>query len=362
MKYDIIIVGAGLYGATVAWSARQKGMKCLVIDRRNKAGGNCRDECQKGINVHCYGPHIFHTNDKRVWEFVCQFAEFNHFRNMPMAHYRGKMYNLPFNMNTFATVFGANTPREARECLQKEFEMEYYEHPKNLEEKAISLVGKTIYMTLIKGYTEKQWGCDARDLPPEIIQRLPLRFNYDNNYFSDRWQGIPVQGYSEMIGNMLKDTDTLFNADFNLDREYWLKQASSIVYTGSVDELHDYSLGTLAYRSLRFEHEWHDCDNVQGCAVINETDRNIPYTRTIEHKHFAFGAQPVSIITKEFPTEWTMSTERFYPICNVDNISLYKEYVELTREKYKKVKLGGRLGLYKYINMDECIAHVMNSY
>ena len=363
MHYDIIIVGSGLYGAAFARVATDAGMRCLVLERRKHIAGNVYDEVRQGINIHCYGPHIFHTDDEDVWRFVSRFATFNSFRNMPLAHYKGRLYNLPFNMHTFYQVYGVTTPADAMRCIDDELLRENYPTPRNLEEQAVSLIGRPMYEILIKGYTEKQWGRKATELPPSIISRLPLRFTFDNSYFNDRWQGIPEDGYTAMVRRMLDGIEVMTETDFNADRNYWLFHCRNVMYTGSLDELHKYVLGQLPYRSLRFEHTAYNCTNLQGCAVINETDGDIPYTRVIEHRHFS-NLQPdvpVTIVTKEFPLEWSEGMERFYPLPFSDAQNLYERYRDLTAEVYPTVMLGGRLGLYRYLDMDDCIAHAMQA-
>lgn len=357
--YDLIVVGAGLYGATVAYRAKEKGLKVLVLEKRNQIGGNVRDERREGINVHCYGPHIFHTQDEEVWNFANLFTRFNHFRYMPLARFNGQLYNLPFNMHTFYQVYGIQTPIQAKIQLERERKEAGIINPCNLEEKAISLVGKTLYEKLIKGYTEKQWGRKATELPTFIIERLPIRFTFDNNYFNDIWQGIPIDGYTQWIKHMLKKVEVLLNVDFLKNRQYWLSRCHHLVYSGSIDALYDYRLGELGYRSLFFEEKLYELKNVQGCAVINETSASIPYTRTIEHKHFEFGQQAYSIITREYPQTWNRAKEAFYPINDECNQKLYCRYLDMHKALNPKILLGGRLGHYKYYNMDEVIKQAL---
>mgnify|MGYP001183392339 FL=1 len=359
-EYDLIIVGSGLYGCVTAYLAHQVGWRCLVIEKRSFVGGNIRDEVREGINVHLYGPHVFHTRYQEVWDFANLFTRFNHFRYCPLARYGGKMYNLPFNMHTFYQLYGTQTPEEA--ALRLRQEQGIYPHPRNLEEKAISMVGRTMYETLIKGYTEKQWGRKTTELPPFIIERVPLRFTFDNNYFNDPYQGVPMAGYSPWVDKMLEGTEVRLNTDFLADKDYWMKKAGHILYTGAIDAFFDYRLGALEYRSLTFEHVFFERPNVQGIAVINETDSRIPYTRSIEHKHFAFGTQPVSIVTHEFPQTWDKGWEPFYPVNDERNDTLYRQYQELAQRKCPHITFGGRLGLYRYFNMDETIKNALEQW
>lgn len=354
MKYDYLIVGAGLYGAVFAYEAKKCGKKCLVIDKRHHIGGNLYTEEIDDIHVHKYGAHIFHTDNKDIWEYVNQFAEFNRYTNMPIANYKGEIYNLPFNMNTFNKLWGVTKPEEAKQIIQDQREKANIKQPQNLEEQAISLVGTDIYEKLIKGYTEKQWGRKATDLPSFIIKRLPVRFTYDNNYFSDRYQGIPIGGYSKMIEKMLEGIDVELGIDYLSRRDEFNNRASKIIYTGMIDEFYDYKLGQLQYRSLHFEHETHDVDNFQGNAVVNYTDAAVPYTRIIEHKHFEFGTQEKTIVTKEYPREWEAGSEPYYPINDDANSMLYAQYRALA-DKENRVIFGGRLGDYKYYDMDDVI-------
>lgn len=353
-KYDYLIVGSGLFGATFANLATEKGQKCLVIEKREAVGGNIRTEKNEDIVVHLYGAHIFHTSDKKVWDYINKFAEFNNFVNSPVANYKGEIYNMPFNMNTFAKMFGVAFPDEAKKIIDEQ-RKEITKTPENLEEQAISLVGREIYTKLIKGYTEKQWGRDCTELPPFIIKRLPVRYTYDNNYFNDRYQGIPVGGYTQIIEKMLENCDVVLNSDFLENKEKYLDMAEKCVYTGPIDAYFDYSLGELSYRSLRFETEILDKENYQGVAVMNFNEREIPYTRIIEHKHFEFGKQAKTVITREYPQDWNRNLEPYYPVNDEKNNALYAEYQKLA-EKEKNVFFGGRLAQYKYYDMDKCIA------
>ena len=353
-KYDYLIVGAGLYGAVFAHEATKAGKRCLVIEKRNHIAGNIYTyECE-GINVHHYGAHIFHTNNKNVWDYVNQFAVFNRYTNSPVANYNGEIYNLPFNMNTFNKMWGVITPQEAAEKIEQQRKEAGITDPKNLEEQAISLVGTDIYEKLIKGYTAKQWGRDCKDLPSFIIKRLPVRFTYDNNYFNALYQGIPVGGYTKMVENMLDGIEVQLNTDYLADKEKFDAMADKVIYTGPVDAYFDYKLGTLQYRSVRFETELLDMENYQGNAVVNYTDYETPYTRIIEHKHFEFGTQPKTVISREYSAEWKQGDEPYYPVNNDQNNALYAQYKELA-DKEKGVVFGGRLGEYKYYDMDKVI-------
>ena len=356
-KYDYLIVGAGLYGSIFAYEMNKKGKKCLVIDKRNHIGGNIYCENIEGINVHKYGAHIFHTSNKEVWEYINQFCEFNNYINSPIANYKGEIYNLPFNMNTFNKLWGVVTPEEAKAKIEEQKKEFSIIEPKNLEEQAISLIGKYIYEKLIKGYTEKQWGRKATELPAFIIKRLPVRFTYDNNYFNDRYQGIPIGGYTKIIEKMLDGIEVKLNTNFFDNREYFENIAEKIVFTGMIDEFYNYKFGKLEYRSLRFETEILDKENYQGNAVVNYTEREIPYTRIIEHKHFEFGKQEKTVITKEYPSEWKEGDEPYYPVNDEKNNKLYEKYKELA-EKETNVIFGGRLGEYKYYDMDKVIEKV----
>ena len=354
-KYDYLIVGAGLYGAVMAHELTKEGKSCLVIDKRDHIAGNVYCEEIEGIHVHRYGAHIFHTSDKKVWEYVNQFAEFNHYINSPVAVYKDELYNLPFNMNTFSKMWGIRTPREAKEMIEKQVAQSGIKEPKNLEEQALSLGGRDIYEKLIKGYTEKQWGRDCKDLPAFIIRRLPFRFTYDNNYFNDRYQGIPIGGYTAMVEKMLEGSEVRTGVDFFALRKAEPDIAEKTIFTGMIDEYFDYCLGALEYRSVRFETEVLDCDNYQGCAVVNYTDREIPYTRIIEHKHFEFGTQKKTVISREYSSEWQRGMEPYYPVNDEKNTRLYEEYKKLA-EKEENVIFGGRLGDYKYYDMDKVVA------
>ncbi|MDD6570842.1 MAG: UDP-galactopyranose mutase [Thermoflexaceae bacterium] len=355
MKYDYLVVGAGIFGAVFAYEANKRGKKVLVIDKRNHIAGNIYTENVDGINVHKYGAHIFHTSDTKVWNYVNQFAEFNNYVNSPIAIYKDELYNLPFNMNTFSKMWGIKTPAEAMKIIEEQKKQYYVEEPSNLEEQALSLAGKDVYEKLIKGYTEKQWGRDCKDLPAFIIKRLPFRFTYNNNYFNDRYQGIPIGGYTKIVEKLLEGIEVRLNTDFLANKEELVNVADKIVYTGMIDQYYDYKLGVLEYRSVRFETEKLDCENYQGNAVVNYTEREVPYTRIIEHKHFEFGTQPVTIISREYSSEWHQGDEPYYPVNDDKNNTLYEKYRELA-EKENKVIFGGRLGGYKYYDMDKTIA------
>ena len=358
MKYDYLIVGAGLYGSIFAHEANKKGKKCLVIDKRNHIGGNVYTKEIEGVQVHMYGAHIFHTSNKAVWDYIQQFAEFNRYTNSPVANYKGEIYNLPFNMNTFNKMWGVITPQQAKEKIAEQIAQNKVDKPKNLEEQAINLVGKDIYEKLIKGYTEKQWGRRAKELPPEIIKRLPVRFIYDNNYFNDDYQGIPIGGYTAMIEKMLEGIEVRLHTDFFENRENFMMQASKIIYTGPIDEFFDYRYGELEYRSVSFETEVIDEENYQGNAVVNYTEYDVPYTRIIEHKHFEFGSQSKTVISKEYPSTWKKGEEPYYPINDEKNNVLYNRYKKLA-DKEENIIFGGRLGLYKYMDMHHVVAEVL---
>lgn len=353
--YDYLIVGAGLYGATFARYAADHGKKCLVIDRRSHIGGNIYTENIEGINVHRYGAHIFHTSDKAVWDYVNRFVEFNRYTNSPMARYGNEIYNLPFNMNTFSRLWNIRTPDEARKIIERQRSEAGITEPENLEEQALSLVGRDIYEKLVRGYTEKQWGRSCRELPSFIIKRLPVRFTYDNNYFNDLYQGIPVGGYTVMIEKMLDGIEVRLNTDYFDSREELSALAEKVLFTGMIDRYFDYRFGELEYRSLRFETEVLECDNYQGNAVVNYTEYEVPYTRIIEHKHFEFGTQPKTVITKEYPAAWKQGDEPYYPVNDDKNNALYEKYKSLA-ENEKNVIFGGRLGLYKYMDMHHVVA------
>lgn len=350
--YDYLIVGAGLYGAIFAYKANQQGKKCLVIDKRNHLGGNIYCENIENINVHKYGAHIFHTSNKEVWDFVNSIVEFNRYTNSPIANYQGKLYNLPFNMNTFYQLWGVHTPQEAKDKIDSQRKKAGIITPQNLEEQAISLVGKDIYEILIKGYTEKQWGRKCTELPAFIIKRLPVRFTFDNNYFNDKYQGIPIGGYNKLIDGLLKNIETKCSTDFFENRQYFENIAKKIIFTGKIDEYYNYCFGKLEYRTVKFDTEILDCENYQGNAVINYTEAEVPYTRIIEHKHFEFGTQPKTVISKEYSSEWKEGSEPFYPVNDEKNLSTYANYHELA-DKEKKVIFGGRLAEYKYYDMHQ---------
>ncbi|KEI81802.1 UDP-galactopyranose mutase [Clostridium botulinum] len=356
--YDYLIVGAGLFGSIFAYEATKRGKRCLVIDKRNHIGGNIYCDNIEEINVHKYGAHIFHTSDKDIWNYINRFIEFNRFTNSPIANYKGELYNLPFNMNTFNKLWGVITPKEAKEEIEKQKKEAGIKEPKNLEEQAISLVGTDIYEKLIKGYTEKQWGRSATELPDFIIKRLPVRFTYDNNYFNDTYQGIPMGGYNPIIEKMLENCEVRLNIDFFKHRKELETIAEKIVYTGMIDEFYDYKYGILEYRSLRFETEVLDLENYQGNAVVNYTDKETSYTRVIEHKHFEFGTQQKTIVTKEYPSEWKKGDEPYYPINDKKNIGLYKKYKDLAM-KEDKILFGGRLADYKYYDMHHIVGKAL---
>ena len=367
--YDYLIVGAGLFGSTFAYFARKRGKRCLVIDKRPHLGGTIYCEENEGINVHKYGAHIFHTSNKEVWNFVNSIVEFNRYTNSPVANYQGKLYNLPFNMNTFYQMWGVRTPEEAKAKIeeQKAEAMEAMraagvKEPRNLEEQALTLIGKDIYVRLIKGYTEKQWGRKCTELPAFIIKRLPVRFVFDNNYFNDTYQGIPVGGYNKLIEGLLEGVETRMNVDFFADRTYCESLADKIVFTGKIDEFYGYCFGKLEYRTVRFEEEIHECCNYQGNAVVNYTERDIPYTRIIEHKHFemfgnAVNACPKTVISKEYSTEWKEGMEPYYPVNDERNMLLAEKYRQLA-ETEKNVIFGGRLAEYKYYDMGPVVEKV----
>jgi len=352
MKYDFLIAGSGLFGSVFAHEATKKGKKCLVVEKRAHAGGNVYTEKVEGVTVHKYGAHIFHTSVKRVWDYVNRFAEFNNYINSPVAVYRGEVYNLPFNMNTFARMWGISTPAQAKEIIFKQVRETGVKEPKNLEEQALSMVGMDIYEKLIKEYTEKQWGRDCKDLPAFIIKRLPLRFTYDNNYFTDRYQGIPVGGYTQIIEKLLEGCDVKLNCDFCENRNL-SEIAEKTVYTGALDRLFGYEYGKLEYRTLRFETQVLDTDNFQGNAVVNYTSHEAPFTRIIEHKHFEFGTQQKTVITREYPDEWKDGCEPFYPVNDEKNNALAEKYAKRAAEA--GFITGGRLADYKYYDMDKVI-------
>lgn len=357
MRYDYLIVGAGLFGAVFAHEAKKKGKKCLVIDRRTHLGGNVYCEKTEGINVHKYGAHIFHTNDKAIWDYVNSFVEFNRYTNSPIANYRGELYNLPFNMNTFYQLWKVRTPAEAKAIIDAQVAKVGVQNPKNLEEQALSLVGNDIYEKLIKGYTEKQWGRKATELPTFIIKRLPLRFTFDNNYFNDKYQGIPIGGYNKLIDGLLEGIETRLEVDFFKDRSQLMSLADRVVFTGKIDEFYGYCHGKLEYRSLDFSHEVLDMENYQGNAVVNYTDSQIPYTRILEHKHFEFGTQKKTVITKEYPVEWSGNKEPYYPINDHRNNEMYSKYKAMSEQD--DIIFGGRLAEYKYYDMHQVIASAL---
>ncbi len=360
-EYDYLIVGSGLFGAVFAHEAKKRGKKCLVIDKRNHKGGNVYCEKIEDINVHKYGAHIFHTNDKAIWDYVNQFVEFNRYTNSPVAFYKDEVYNLPFNMNTFHQLWGVKTPEEASAKIEEQVKSSGITNPQNLEEQAISLVGTDIYKKLIKGYTEKQWGRKATELPAFIIKRLPVRFTYDNNYFNDKYQGIPIGGYNKLIDGLLEGIEVKLNVDFFDNREYYTQLADKIVFTGKIDEYYNNQFGTLEYRSLKFDNQIKALENFQGNAVVNFTEREVPYTRIIEHKHFEFGTQKTTVITYEYPDEWSQGKESYYPVNDEKNNAIYKKYKELS-EKDTNVIFGGRLAEYKYYDMHQIIASALNKF
>lgn len=353
-KYDYLIVGAGLFGSVFAYEAKKKGKSCLVIEKRDHVAGNIYTENIEGINVHKYGAHIFHTSNKFVWNYINQFAEFNNFVNSPLAVYNDELYNLPFNMNTFSKLWGIKTPFEAKRIIEKQICEAGIKEPKNLEEQAISLVGKDIYIKLIKGYTEKQWGKECKELPAFIIRRLPVRFTYDNNYFNDPYQGIPVGGYTKIIEKMLDGTDLLLNTNYFDFIKEKKELVNKIIYTGPIDEFYNYCYGELEYRSLKFETKLLEEENYQGNAVVNYTAADVTYTRIIEHKHFEFGKQSKTVITHEYPADWQPGIEPYYPVNDQKNNDLFKRYSELA-SKESNIIFGGRLGQYKYYDMDKVI-------
>ena len=358
-KYDYLVVGAGLFGAVFANRAKNIGKNVLVIDKRSHIAGNVYTENIEGINLHVYGAHIFHTNDKTVWNFVNKFADFNNFVNSPIANYNGEIYSLPFNMYTFNKIWGVVTPEEAEKKIEEQRKAAGIEDPKNLEEQAISLVGTDIYEKLIKGYTEKQWGRPCNELPPSIIKRLPVRLTYDNNYFNALYQGIPMGGYTKMVENMLDGIEVKLNADYFDNKAEYDAIADKVIYTGPIDRYFDYQFGALEYRSVRFEHEVLDKPNFQGNAAVNYTDSKTPYTRIIEHKWFEFGTQPKTIISREYSSEWELGVEPYYPVIDEKNTGLYQKYKALA-DNEDKVIFGGRLGEYKYYDMDQVILSSLN--
>lgn len=354
-KYDYLIVGAGLFGSVFTREAMQKGKKVLVIDKRDHIAGNIYTRETEGINVHVYGAHIFHTSDEKVWEYVNRFARFNNYINCPVARYKNEIYNMPFNMNTFSKMWGVITPDEAKAEIERQRKEAGIGEPKNLEEQALSLVGRDIYEKLVKGYTEKQWGRRATELPAFIIKRLPVRFIYDNNYFNDRYQGIPEGGYTQICEKMLEGAEVRLNVDYFANKAELDALADKVLFTGMIDEYYGYRYGELEYRSLRFETETLDCENYQGNAVVNYTEYEVPYTRIIEHKHFEFGKQPKTVVTREYPATWKKGDEPYYPVNNERNDALYAKYKALA-DVEGRVIFGGRLGMYKYYDMDDTIA------
>ena len=354
-KYDYLIVGAGLFGSVFAHEATAKGKKVLVIDKRDHIAGNIYTRETQGINVHVYGAHIFHTSDEKVWDYVNRFARFNNYINCPVARYKNEIYNMPFNMNTFSKMWGVITPAEAKAKIEEQRKEAGITEPKNLEEQALSLVGRDIYEKLVKGYTEKQWGRRATELPAFIIKRLPVRFIYDNNYFNDRYQGIPEGGYTQICEKMLEGAEVRLNVDYFANKSELDALADKVLFTGMIDKYYGYRYGELEYRSLRFETETLDCENYQGNAVVNYTEYEVPYTRIIEHKHFEFGKQPVTVVTREYPATWKKGDEPYYPVNNERNDTLYTKYKALA-DAEGRVIFGGRLGMYKYYDMDDTIA------
>jgi UDP-galactopyranose mutase len=360
MHYNFLFIGSGIFSSVIAHEAVKRGKRCLVIDKRPHIGGNIYTEKQNGINVHQYGAHIFHTDKKEIWRYINQFAEFNRYINSPVANYHGKLYNLPFNMNTFSRIWpDVITPEQAVKRIAEQSAFMSDKLPQNLEEQAISLVGMDIYLILIKDYTEKQWGRPCRELPPSIIKRLPVRYIFDDNYFDDPWQGIPMGGYTQIIEKLLGESDVQLSTDYFSDRRCFESCADKIIYTGMIDEFYDYRFGELEYRSLHFETEVLSIENYQGNAVINYTDSQTPYTRIIEHKHFEYGTQAETVITREYPKTWHRGDEPYYPINDEKNTVLYQKYAELASAE-RKVIFGGRLGMYRYFDMDDAIEAALN--
>lgn len=356
--YDYLVVGSGLFGAIFAYEATKRGNRVLVLEKRNHIGGNCYTENIEGISVHKYGAHIFRTSRKDVWEYINQFAEFNNFINSPIANYKGEIYNMPFNMNTFNKLWGISKPEEAKKIIEQQGSFIKGE-AQNLEEHVIKMVGKDVYEKLVKGYTEKQWGRECKDLPKSMIRRLPLRFIYDNNYFNDRYQGVPIGGYTKIFEKLLAKCDIHLEEDYLINKYLWNKKAKKVIYTGTIDSFYDYCYGELEYRSLRFKHQVLNCDNYQGVAVVNYTDRETPYTRIIEHKHFEFGTQLKTVISKEYPLEWSREIEPYYPINDEKNQKRFCEYKALSKSE-NKVLFGGRLGEYKYYDMQDTIISALD--
>ncbi len=358
--YDYLIVGAGLFGSICAHELKNKGKKVLVIDKRSHIGGNCYTQAQEGINVHKYGAHIFHTSNQRVIDYITKFAKFNNYVNSPIAIYKDELYNLPFNMNTFSKMWGIKTPQEAQAVIQQQQEREGIVDPSNFEEQALSLAGRDIYEKLVKGYTEKQWGQSAKELPAEIIKRLPFRFTYDNNYFNDTFQGIPIGGYTGIFTQLLSGVEVRLNEDYLAKRKEYEGMADKIIYTGMIDAYYNYIYGHLGYRSLKFVEKTLDTDNFQGNAVVNYTAAEVPYTRIIEHKHFEFGKQPKTVITYEYPMKWEPGSEPYYSVNNESNNELFSKYDKLAKAD-PKVIFGGRLGYYQYLDMDKVIDAALNT-
>lgn len=356
--YDYLIVGSGLFGSVFAYEANRQGKKCLVVEKRDHIGGNVYTNEVEGIQVHRYGAHIFHTGSKEIWEYISRFAEFNRYTNSPMAYYKGEMYNLPFNMNTFYKIWGVVTPREAMDKIQEQICRYGVDEPANLEEQAINLVGKDIYEILIKGYTEKQWGRAATELPPDIIKRLPVRLTYDNNYFNDPYQGIPIGGYTRIIEKMLEGTEVRLQTDYLKEKDGLDRLGRKIIYTGPIDEYYGYKFGELEYRSVRFETEILEQENYQGNAVVNYTEYEVPYTRIIEHKHFEFGTQKKTVVSREYPVSWKRGDEPYYPINDKTNNLLYGRYAQ-EAEKESNIIFGGRLGRYQYYDMHQVVAEAL---
>ena len=358
-KYDYLIVGSGLFGSVFAYEMKKRNKKCLIIEKRNHIGGNIFTEKINDINVHKYGAHIFHTNNKEVWDYVNSFAEFNRYTNTPIARYKSELYNLPFNMNTFHQLWGVKTPDEAlKKINEQRKKYSHIKHPKNLEEQALVLCGDDIYQKLIKGYTEKQWGRSPKELPSFIIKRLPFRFNYDNNYFNDIYQGIPIGGYTQIIEKMLKGIDLQLETNFFENREHFENISDKILFTGKIDEFFNYRFGKLNYRSLKFENEILKTPNFQGNAVVNYTDVEVPFTRIIEHKHFEFGKQPTTYISREYPIEYDGSNEPYYPVNNEVNQNIFNNYKKLSKS-YPNIIFGGRLAEYKYYDMHQIVARAL---
>jgi len=356
--YDYLIIGSGFFGSICARELTNRGYKCLVIDKRNHIGGNCYTETKDGINIHTYGPHIFHTSNEEVWKWINQFVSFNNFTLRPVANYKGEVYSLPFNMWTFSKLWEVTTPQEAKDMIERQ--SRHIVNPQNLEEQAIKLVGKDVYNKLIKGYTAKQWRKDPKELPKEIIKRLPVRFTYDNNYFNDKYQGIPIGGYTQIFEKLLKEIEVKLEVDYLKDKEYWDSLATKTIYTGPIDAYYNYQFGELEYKTTKFEHTKLDIDNYQGISMMNFTDIDVPYTRIIEHKHFEFGTQPYTWITHEYPTEYKANTtEPYYPVNDVENNTKYQQYKQLANQE-KNIIFGGRLAEYKYYDMHQVIESALN--